>query len=223
MRPMSAPKQRMYLPASPTTSQWHCEGSVRTTYLTCLLGTKLMFESRIEALEAKVNQLLEPGGSAAAQPASPEPSERSNTLLGAGTATLNGIGSPASSRSETRSTAGDCDPADNPSDAPHKSIKDVIDAGLLTMMTAGSMLDRYKSDMTPYFPFVVIPPRTTAKQLHQEKPFLFLTIMAAASYDNMPLQRMLGKVVKRAVSRRMIHGEDSSFPLLQGLMVHLAW
>ncbi|KAI9796460.1 MAG: hypothetical protein M1835_003986 [Candelina submexicana] len=167
---------------------------------------------RIEALEAKVNQLLEPGTSSAAKSTSPEPPDRRNQHFRSSTVTLNEPRSPASSHS-----------TESPPNASHRSIKDVIDAGLLTMETANSLLNRYKSEMTPCFPFVVIPRRKTAKQLRQEKPFLFLTIMAAASYDDMPLQRTLGKVVKRAVSRRMIHGEDTSFVLLQGLMVHIAW
>ncbi len=177
---------------------------------------KLTCRSRIEALEAKVNQLLEPGSSSRAMSASPEPQDRSNRSFTACLPTRNPSKSPGSSR-------GDGESADSPPGLVHKSIKDVIDAGLLTMETAGSLLTKYKSEMTPQFPFVVIPPRKTAKQLRQEKPFLFLTIMAAASYDDMPLQRVLGKVVKRSVCRRMIHGEDTSFPLLQGLMVYLAW
>ena len=77
--------------------------------------------------------------------------------------------------------------------------------------------------MTPRFPFVCITHKQTAEELKQQKPFLFLAILAAASYEDMPLQRALGKKVKQAISLRMILNGEISFDLLQGLMVHIAW
>ncbi|KFY45811.1 hypothetical protein V495_02808 [Pseudogymnoascus sp. VKM F-4514 (FW-929)] len=53
--------------------------------------------------------------------------------------------------------------------------------------------------------------------------FLFLTVLAAASYENMPLQRQLGKEVKKVVSHRMIVGGEVSLEILQGILVYLAW
>ncbi|KAJ6098267.1 hypothetical protein N7499_002641 [Penicillium canescens] len=77
--------------------------------------------------------------------------------------------------------------------------------------------------MTPHFPFVVVAPSTSITQLHQEKPFLSLAILASAAYDNMPLQRALGKEIKKCVASRMLINGEVSFELLQGLLVFLAW
>ena len=107
--------------------------------------------------------------------------------------------------------------------AEHNSARDIIDAGLLTMEAANSLLETFKTTLTPHFPFVVIAPQTTAKELRQEKPCLFLAVLAAASYEDMPLQRSLSKKVSRAISDRMIRGGEMSLDLLQGLLVHLAW
>ncbi|KAJ5082350.1 hypothetical protein N7532_011393 [Penicillium argentinense] len=101
--------------------------------------------------------------------------------------------------------------------------RDVVDQGFLSMETAQSYLDAFRTVMTPHFPFVVIPPDVSAHQLRQDKPFLFLAVLSAASYENMPLQRSLGAEVKKAVSSRMILNGEISFDLLQGLLVFLAW
>ncbi|KAJ5091449.1 hypothetical protein NUU61_006319 [Penicillium alfredii] len=100
---------------------------------------------------------------------------------------------------------------------------DIIGRGLLNLEAAETYLLTFKHHMTPFFPFVVIPPQVSADQLRHEKPFLFLAVMASASYTNMPLQRSLGAEVRKAVSSRMLLNSEVSFDLLQGLLVFLAW
>ncbi|KAJ6145692.1 hypothetical protein N7470_009587 [Penicillium chermesinum] len=100
---------------------------------------------------------------------------------------------------------------------------DVIDQGLLGLQTAADYLQAFKSDLVTNFPFVVVPPQTSAPQLRIEKPFLFLAILASASYKNLSLQRSLGAELRKVVALRMIMGGESSFDLLQGLLVYLAW
>lgn len=101
--------------------------------------------------------------------------------------------------------------------------KDVIDQGYLSLETAQTYLDAFRTVMTPHFPFVVISSDTSVYHLRQERPFLFLAILSVASYEDMPLQRSLGAEVKKAVSSRMILNGEVSFDLLQGLLVFLAW
>lgn len=101
--------------------------------------------------------------------------------------------------------------------------KDVVDRGYLSVETAQTYLIVFQTVMTPHFPFVIIPPDVSVHHLRLDKPFLFLAILAAASYENMPLQRSLGAEVKKAVSARMILNGEVSFDMLQGLLVYLAW
>lgn len=77
--------------------------------------------------------------------------------------------------------------------------------------------------MTPHFPFAYIQPQQYAEEVRQQRPFLFLAILAAASYDNMPLQKALGKEVKQTISTRMVINGEMSLDLLQELLIHLAW
>lgn len=77
--------------------------------------------------------------------------------------------------------------------------------------------------MTPQFPFVIVSPQISALQLRQDRPFLFLAILASASYEDMPLQRLLGVELKKVVASRIVLNGDVSFDLLQGLLIFSAW
>ena len=66
------------------------------------------------------------------------------------------------------------------------SGKDVIDDGLLSMESANSLLHAFKTAIMPHFPFVMIAPHVTGEVLRREKPFLFLAILAATSYETWP-------------------------------------
>ncbi|KAJ5963507.1 uncharacterized protein N7479_003383 [Penicillium vulpinum] len=103
------------------------------------------------------------------------------------------------------------------------ALEDIISRDFLDMETAERYLSAFKTKLTPHFPFVVVPPDVSVRQLRQEKPFLCLAILASASYENMPLQRALGDEVKKVVASRMVIGGEISFELLQGLLVFLAW
>ncbi|KAJ5163258.1 uncharacterized protein N7500_005088 [Penicillium coprophilum] len=148
-------------------------------------------DQKIEALEARIKELLT--DRAVSADTSRVPSERE-----------------ASSRSASI--------ADDENDR-----KDVVDREYLSVETAQTYLEAFRTVMTPHFPFVIIPPDVSVNHLRQDRPFLFLAIIATASFENMPLQRSLGAEVKKAVSSRMILNGEVSFDLLQGLLVFLAW
>ena len=176
----------------------------------------LIFGSRIEALEAKVNQLLD------AKSASPEPSSLTDEVEQmpyARAAASDSTGSSVSGAAQADAGHGSLRPLPTTQNA----ALDVIDAGLLSLGTANLLLNIYKTSMVYHFPFVVVAPLTTVEDLRTEKPFLLLAILTASSFDDMPLQRALGKELKHVVSSRMILGGQVSFDLLQGLLVHLAW
>lgn len=100
---------------------------------------------------------------------------------------------------------------------------DVVDQNVLNIDTAGYFLDIFQTRMAQHFPFVVVPPHTKAEQFRQDKPFLFLAVLASSTYENSPLQRRLGREVKEQIAERMILNGEVSFELLQGLLVYLAW
>ncbi|KAL5354405.1 hypothetical protein ACLOAV_000494 [Pseudogymnoascus australis] len=150
-----------------------------------------------KALEAKVNQLLgATSQGAASQPAKSTPPEQVSLSRGIEYPT------PAVSSG---------------------TGKDVIDDGMLDMETASRYLEIFRTVMVHRFPFVVISPDVTAQELHKTRPFLFLAVLAAASYENMPLQRQLGKEIKHVVSSRIIFDGEASIEIVQGILIYLAW
>ncbi|KAJ5096850.1 hypothetical protein N7456_007571 [Penicillium angulare] len=154
-------------------------------------------DRQIEALESRVKELMSDRAIASVEP------------------------SPPASRltSSTRSVS--FNESDNNEN--NVGIDDVITRGILNLETARHYLELFTTILSPNFPFVVIPPSISINQLRQEKPFLLLAVLASASYDDFPLQRLLGKEVKKAVASRMILGGEISFDMLQGLLVFLAW
>lgn len=100
---------------------------------------------------------------------------------------------------------------------------DVIDQAFLTMEAAASLFLTFKNEMVSHFPFVWISPQMTANESRREKPYLFLAILTAASFGDMPLQRALDVEFKKALASRMITNGNVSFDLLQALLVYLAW
>ncbi|KAL1616941.1 hypothetical protein SLS54_008146 [Diplodia seriata] len=144
-----------------------------------------MRDSRIEALEAQVRELL-------------------------------GSGRTASSSGNSLSPEPQPAPAADPDD-------DAIDQGLLSMQQAEVLVNIFKTRLTPHFPFVVLPAHVSVAQLRYEKPFLFLAVLAAASFDDMPVQRQLGHLLKQAVNERILASGTLTFEVLQGLLVYLAW
>ncbi|KAK7754760.1 hypothetical protein SLS62_003320 [Diatrype stigma] len=157
---------------------------------------------RIEALESKIDELMRSRASSPANDTSIAPeTTRERSLSSSSPGSSNGAvlgGGPRSSG-------------------------DVIEDGFLTMERANHLVGIYKTTLTTHFPFVVIPPQTSAETLRHERPFLFLAVLAASSFHDMPLQRILGGVLKQTVNDRMIQGATSSFEFLQGLLVFLAW
>lgn len=100
---------------------------------------------------------------------------------------------------------------------------DPQERGYLSAQGAEDALNLFKQTFTPQFPFVVIRPSITANDLKLERPFLFLTIVTAASYANVPLQRRLASNVIESISATVARGEFATLDMLQGLIVFLAW
>jgi hypothetical protein len=102
---------------------------------------------------------------------------------------------------------------------------DIIDEEILTPEQADTLVELYKSDMMPHFPFVAIQPHTTSRVLRTEKPFLFLAILSVACFHDLNNQERLGNRFKYMVSEKVLLGGDDCLSLeyLQGLLIVLAW
>ncbi|KAK9249926.1 hypothetical protein V1507DRAFT_76960 [Lipomyces tetrasporus] len=86
-----------------------------------------------------------------------------------------------------------------------------------------TLLSIYTTQLSPRFPFVIIPPGTIASQLHREKPFLMKVIRMVASLRHR--QSMWGQrhAVMRHIADAVIVRSERSLDLLQGILVFLGY
>jgi hypothetical protein len=99
-------------------------------------------------------------------------------------------------------------------------VSDIIPADT---QEASSLLDLFRSEMMPLFPFVNILPSATPHSLLQEKPILYLAILVAASQNDLQKQMGLVKILREEISRRFLTSSEQDLGLLEGLLVYLAW
>ncbi|KAI3232173.1 transcriptional regulator family: Fungal Specific TF [Penicillium roqueforti] len=102
-----------------------------------------------------------------------------------------------------------------------------IDAAWITELGLGPavlehLLDKFRG-MASYFPFVQLSYAWTAASMAEDRPFLLLAAVAAASSQYCHLQDALIRQFKQTLSQRVIIAGEKDLDLLQGLLVHLAW
>jgi hypothetical protein len=87
---------------------------------------------------------------------------------------------------------------------------------------AEEYLINFQTNNSKYFPFVYIPSTTTAQQLRQERPFLWLCIMTVGSKSTSQ-QQVLGTKIRKTVAQEMIVQSEKSIDLLLGLLIFTGW
>lgn len=97
----------------------------------------------------------------------------------------------------------------------------ITDLGLSPVVLE-HLLDRFRG-MVSYFPFVRLSDTWTAASMAEDRPFLLLAVVAAASSKYCHLQYALIRRFKESLSQRVIIAGEKDLDLLQGLLVHLAW
>lgn len=83
-------------------------------------------------------------------------------------------------------------------------------------------LNRFRTDFTNTFPFIVIPPSVTAHQLRQERPVLWVCIMTVASNDTAQ-QIRYSKEVRGIFGREVFIEGNRSMDLLLAILVYAVW
>jgi hypothetical protein len=87
---------------------------------------------------------------------------------------------------------------------------------------AEKYLTGFRTQVLINFAFIHIPADTTAQQLRQKRPFLFLVIMAVSSTSRS--QRLaLGRDIKQMLAREFLVENEGNFDMLLGLLVFLTW
>ena len=98
-------------------------------------------------------------------------------------------------------------------------LRDTVDPSPLE---AEECLTTFRNHKSRYFPFVYIPPATTANQLRQERPFLWLCVMMVAS-RSVSRQQLLGNKVRDTLAQEMVLKCEQNIDLLLGLLAYIVW
>lgn len=103
------------------------------------------------------------------------------------------------------------------------TLSGAIGSGIVPHNIAEELLQVYKDTKMLQFPFVIIPPFTSARFLEKEQPFVFLSIMAVTVDGQPDIQKRLKVAVKEAISQRAVMSRDFTLDFLQGLIIYIAW
>ena len=87
---------------------------------------------------------------------------------------------------------------------------------------AEAYLRNYQEVKHPYFPLIILPACVDAQQLRQDRPFLWLCIMAISSKSS-DQQKALGREIRLTVGREILLEGKNNLDLLLGLIIYTAW
>ena len=104
----------------------------------------------------------------------------------------------------------------------NSSVAVPYDAVEPSPVDAEEHLTVFHTHKSKYFPFVYIPSTTTAQQLREERPFLWLCIMAIASRSTAQ-QQVLGSKIRRTLAEEMLLKSEQNLDLLLGLLAYVGW
>ncbi|GFF32921.1 hypothetical protein IFM46972_03712 [Aspergillus udagawae] len=108
-----------------------------------------------------------------------------------------------------------------PSPVP-EPLNDFITRGLLNVTEGEELLLKFRTNLMPLFPFVIIS-EVSFVELRKQAPFLLLCIMTACLEHKPALQQKLEFEVRTLVSTRIVINMERDMDLLRGLLVHIAW
>lgn len=112
--------------------------------------------------------------------------------------------------------------------ADHSYINTLID-NLMTPETAERIFSRYVNEICPHFPAVPLLPGTTAREVREKKPLLFLSILAGSSHGSteqlvsQDVQRELTKMLKDQFADIIWRNGEKSLEIVQALQVGVLW
>jgi len=110
----------------------------------------------------------------------------------------------------------------------HSHINVLID-NLMSPDIAERVFIRYVNEICPHFPAVPFPPGTTAREVREKKPLLFLSLLAGSSHGSaeqlvsQDAQRELTKLLKDQLADIIWRNGEKSIEIVQALQVAVLW
>lgn len=87
---------------------------------------------------------------------------------------------------------------------------------------ADALLVIFRDQLTPHFPFIILPQSVSAENLYLERPFFYVCILAVTIRDSVQ-QKGLGKMIMKQLGERMFEKGERSLDLLLGSLTYAAW
>jgi hypothetical protein len=112
--------------------------------------------------------------------------------------------------------------------ADYSYINSLID-NLMPPDVAERIFHRYVKDICPHFPAVPLSPGTTAREVREKKPLLFLAIVAGSSHGSIEhlvpqdVQRELTKLLKDQFADIIWRNGEKSLEIVQALQLGVLW
>ncbi|KAH6639320.1 hypothetical protein C7974DRAFT_129000 [Boeremia exigua] len=112
--------------------------------------------------------------------------------------------------------------------ADHSHINALIDS-LVSPEIAERVFLRYVNEICPHFPAVIFAPGTTARDVREKKPLLFLSLIAGSSHGSaeqlvaQDVQRELTKLLKDQLADIIWRNGEKSLEIVQALQVAVLW
>jgi hypothetical protein len=111
-------------------------------------------------------------------------------------------------------------PSTVPVSAPPSVSRPSID---LKIINPEHLLNVYIECYEPGFPYIVLPPNITARELKAKKPWLSDTISMVASHGNRTKQLSMAKEIIMEISAALFIRCEKSLDLLEALIVYNIW
>ncbi len=100
-------------------------------------------------------------------------------------------------------------------------MADALSRRVLDWDTARTAFDKYKQEMSQYFPFVVFPDSTNAGGLREQQPLLFFAIVTVStSRMATKIDAELCEMLIKDLALRIMYKGERSLELVQTLLVH---
>jgi hypothetical protein len=94
---------------------------------------------------------------------------------------------------------------------------------LLQLHNSRHLLDVYRQQFAPHFPFIHIPDSVSAEDLRCQKPWLYRTVLMVAAQEERLRQQELGKQIVSDIASAMLLRGEKSLDMLQSLCICNLW
>jgi hypothetical protein len=98
-----------------------------------------------------------------------------------------------------------------------------VEQSILPGVEADSILNTFREQYEPQFPFVVIPIEADSESLHRQRPWVYRAVMLIANERHRALQVETSKRMSLDVMEALTVRGEKSLDMLQGLLLHNAW